>query len=174
MPCMFRSVSAILVTSALAGCMQITEPLQARVTQPPLGAQPTKAAASANEIARVTTSVRVLERSGSAGNVFHLTLSVTNHELHSVHLPYAGCSFLYIVFDRDGTQVSPTFTCGDAVFDPLILGAGETLEKDMVWQAAWQLPPGIYRVHAYYTPNWPLPWDTYLSPPSVVRLVENG
>jgi hypothetical protein len=164
--------------------MQITEPFQARVMQSSLGANRTEAFASANEIAHVTTSVRVLERSGAPGSTFHLLLSVTNHEHHAISLPYAGCSFLYVVYDQDGTVVSPGFTCGYAVFDPLILQAGETLKKDMVWEAATYyydngvvtvpLPPGLYRVHAYYTPNWPLPWDSYLSPPSVVRLVEKG
>jgi hypothetical protein len=184
MGCTFRSVAAILTSSALASCMQVTEPFQARVAQSPLGAHPTEAVASANEIAQVTTSVRVLERSGAPGSTFHLMLSVTNHERHPVSLPSAGCSFLYIVYDESGTQVSPGFTCGYAMFDPLILQAGETLKKEMVWEATTYyydngavtvpLPPGLYQVHAYYTPNWPLAWDTYLSPPSVVRLVESG
>jgi hypothetical protein len=67
--------------------------------------------------------------------------------------------------------------------DGLILDAGETVQRKMQWLAATPhyeggviievpLPAGTYRVHAYLIPGWPLPWDTYLSAPRVVRLVE--
>lgn len=179
---MFRSIAAFLLGLALTGCTQTMEPFHAPTAQAHPDARLRARITSARAVSHLRTSVKVGERSNATGGIVPLVISVTSHERVPVNIPSLGCALLYVVYDEHGTQVSESFTCGYDVPPPFTLLAGETVLRRMEWLAATHryesgvlievpLPPGLYRVHAYLIPWWPLPWDTYLSAPSVVRLV---
>jgi len=114
------------------------------------------------------------------GSTLSLDLSVTNHE--RVQVTTAEGPPYFIVYDQDVNQVSPGLASGYSFPNVFTVESGQTVHVKWDWVAATAyyddgvkfrpLPPGLYRVHAYLTPGWPLPWDTYLSPPRMVRLVE--
>jgi hypothetical protein len=177
-----RNFAALLVGLAFTGCTQTVEPFRSSVTQTGPDARLRAPVASARGVPHLSTSVEVEERSYATGNNVPLVLSVSNHERIPVTIPALGCALLYVVYDQRGTQVSGGFVCGNDVFPVITLNAGETVQRKMEWLASTYyyddglvfvpLPPGTYRIHAYLVPLSPLSWDTYLSTPHVVRLLE--
>lgn len=174
----FRIVVAIALCLAVAGCLQITKPIHSVA---PAGQTASRSVAAATEdmsgLPRLKTSVEVSERSIVTGSFTPIVLSITNLGREPVTLGFgATCQLLFVVYDRHGTQVSPTWTCG---FMPttLTLEAGETVSQTDGWLAATYdhsqgpygtdvpLPPGPYRIQAYVSEHG------YLSAPRVVRLV---
>jgi len=152
----FLRITALFVSLAIAGCLQPTEPI---LSQTP----------------RLSTTAEVSPQAVITGSLVNVTLSVTNHESHTVTLGFRStCQLLYVVHDWRGIKVSEEFLCG-AMQTGLTLKAGETRRQTSVWRAARYdygqhayvpLTPGLYRIQATLAEHG------YLSRPFVVKLLE--
>ncbi len=174
----YHVLVALSISLASASCTQPTEPIHSTFSPTRQGTpRPAEARAEAAlRIPRLSTSVEFV-RTMVTGSYATAVLSVTNHERESVTLRFNdSCQLLYVVYDRHGTQVSEGWSCF-FFGSTLTLGPGETVEKRLAWRAARYdegqhgyvpLPTGPYRMHAY------LKKFGYMSPPFVVRLVEQG
>ena len=174
-----RSFAALLVALVLAGCGEITEPFRGRPENPYHALR--AGGAAANGLPRLMASVQLSDRTIVSGRVVPLTLSLTNHERLPIDVYMSPCDLWYVVYDRHGTQVSSGCAGGFPTPERVTLQPGQSVERTASWQATTfdydngvievPLAPGPYRIHAYFNPGWPLPWDTYLSPPHVVQVV---
>ncbi len=184
----FRSVIALSVGLASAGCMQATAP------RPPLAREdfrspPGPSVRQLQRTPRMSTGVE-FGRTLVTGSLATITLTLTNHEREAITLLFpTGCQLLYHVYDQHGNRVDEGWGC---VFFPswLTIEPGVTARQQMPFVAAQYdysrqayvpLPPGPYRIrayldrHYYESQSFEACWDyegCFWSPPFVVRLLE--
>ena len=174
------NIAALLAGLALAGCTETTKPFDLR---PDDALRALRArGAPADGLPRMSTSVEVGERAIVTGNYVPLILSVTNNEHVPITVVNASCRLWYVAYDQHGTRVSGSCAGGYYIPDPITIQPRQSVEIRTYWLAASSyydngfvivpLLPGPYRIQAYFEPDWPHPWDTYLSSPRVVHLVQ--
>ena len=157
----------LLVVLACTSCMQTTEPSMQSRFDHAARSGPQASPAVAQPLIRLVTSVEIPERLYAIGETVPLLVSVTNRErfpvITLVELGYA-------VFDPRGNLVGYYPQTGGYQPDPVTLQPGQTIRERLEWST---VTPGPYHVHAFLLPNYPLPWDTYLSPPRVIRIASD-
>jgi hypothetical protein len=161
-----RTFGPLLIVLACTSCMQTTEPIHGEIDQATRSGAPASPAA-VQTAPRLVTSIEIPDRLYAIGETVPLLVSVTNRE----RFPVSTIAILgYAVFDPRGNLVGYYPVTGGYQPDPVTLQPGQTIQERLEWST---VTPGPYHVHAWVSPNYPLPWDYYLSPPRVIR-IESG